>query len=599
LLHLGKESGRVVPFVPIYGHHSRNVQKLISAKALRPPIDSLEQRPDTGRRYFAIEHAPPSAWKLVAVLVSAIAVLYGGFLRNPTVFDDVVFFDGKAPEVYAHSFHPLELRWLPYASLGWTVSLFGYQMVWIRLPNLLLHAATAVALFFFLRRLFELVARGEGAKAWQPKLSFTWFAFFAALLFAMHPVAVYAAGYLIQRTIVMATLFSILVLLLYLEGLERKDYRLLLLAPLLYFFALASKEHSIMLPGVAIWLTLLLRRPSKALLAQVWQPFVLFGLLACWAILKAKGVLGTTYEPDALAMLRKMAEVDPSIDLSTAYPLSVVNQAILFFKYLGLWLVPYPGWMSVDMREAFPKHVLLWPNLLGVAAFVLYPVVAVRLLLQRGRKGLAGFALLFPWTLFATELATVRIQESFVLYRSYLWMGGFLGLLPVVFCQIAARKALWVLTAFALLGAVFSVDRLVSFSHRLLLWKDAEALIAAYPDAPHAMRIHYNLALAYQSLEMHTAALPEFSKFIELEPGRASGYFGRGKAFYQIGRFQDASRDLDRAAYLAPNNGDIRYIYGLTLEALNDHPGARMSFKKACELRQLIACERLRKISTS
>jgi protein O-mannosyl-transferase len=511
----------------------------------------------------------------------------------------MIFFDGKTPGVYAHSFHPLELRWLPYASLGWSVGLFGYQMAWVRLPNLLFHAATAVALFFFLRRLFELVARGEEAKAWKPKLSLTWFAFFAALIFALHPVAVYAAGYLIQRTIIMATLFSLLTLLLYLEGLERKNRGLLLLAPLLYFLALASKEHSIMLPAVALWLTLLLRRPSKALLSEVWQPFVLFGLLACWAILKAKGVLGTTYEPDALAMLRKMAELDPSIDLSIAYPLSVVNQAILFFKYLALWVVPYPGWMSVDMREAFPKHLLLWSNALGIAAFVLYPAIALWLLLQRGRRGLAGFALLFPWTLFATELATVRIQESFVLYRGYLWMGGFLAMLPVVFSQLAARKTLWVLTAVAALGAVFSVDRLVSFSHELLLWKDAEALIAANPNAPYATRIHYNLALAYVGLKMHSEAIPGYSKVIELEPGRALGYFGRGKAFYQMGRLQEARTDLDRAAYLAPNNRDVFYSQGLALEALNDLPGARISFKKSCELRHIAACERLGKISTS
>ena len=84
-----------------------------------------------------------------------------------------------------------------------------------------------------------------------------------------------------------------------------------------------------------------------------------------------------------------------------------------------------------------------------------------------------------------------------------------------------------------------------------------------------------------------------------IEPGRALGYFGRGKAFYQMGRLQEARTDLDRAAYLAPNNRDVSYSQGLALEALNDLPGARISFKKSCELRHLAACERLIKISMS
>jgi len=41
-----------------------------------------------------------------------------------------------------------------------------------------------------------------------------------ATVFAIHPVAVYGAAYLIQRTVVLATLFSMLSILLFVRGLR-------------------------------------------------------------------------------------------------------------------------------------------------------------------------------------------------------------------------------------------------------------------------------------------------------------------------------------------------------------------------------------------
>ena len=59
----------------------------------------------------------------------------------------------------------------------------------------------------------------------------------------------------------------------------------------------------------------------------------------------------------------------------------------------------------------------------------MHPLLPVTLIWRGGRLGLLGFALLAPWLLFATELSAVRIQEQFVLYRSYLWMApAFAGL---------------------------------------------------------------------------------------------------------------------------------------------------------------------------
>ena len=58
------------------------------------------------------------------------------------------------------------------------------------------------------------------------------------------------------------------------------------------------------------------------------------------------------------------------------YPLSVLNQAALFFYYGFLWLVPVVGWMSIDMRPPFPLGFDSLPHLAGAAAYLLLLLAA-------------------------------------------------------------------------------------------------------------------------------------------------------------------------------------------------------------------------------
>ena len=155
-----------------------------------------------------LQHTIKNEWLPSLLLILAVSLMYGWFLHNPIVFDDAYFFDGKTPQAYGHSTFHFDMRWFAYASLGWTANTFGQYLVGFRLGNLALHAATAIALFLLLNRLFEAALPRTHHE--KPGLSNTWLAFFGALLFAWHPVAVYGAGYLVARSIVMATLFSLL-----------------------------------------------------------------------------------------------------------------------------------------------------------------------------------------------------------------------------------------------------------------------------------------------------------------------------------------------------------------------------------------------------
>lgn len=518
----------------------------------------------------------------LGLLLLATVVLYSETLSAPFVFDDTEFF--AAPETlskFTHTYFSLNLRWLSYATLGHTVAWFGPDTFQLKLGNMLLHAANAIALFFLLQRLFRLTLDDDTPNGSAPPL--TWFAFFGALLFALHPVAVYGAAYVIQRSILMATLFVLLMLLAYLEGLARGSWRWMLAAALCYYAAVYSKEHSIAAPGVALALTFLVRKPSATLFRQIAPYYLLTALIALTVLLAVKGIIGQAYEPSASGMLNLSAKTQGLLDLPNAHLLSILTQSGLFFKYLWLWLVPNPAWMSADMREPFATSFLSWPHALGLLAFLAYPCAACWLLLKRGRQGLLGFALLFPWILFLTELSAVRIQEPFVLYRSYLWMPGLLVALPVVLERLSAKKSFFLLGIISLLLVPLALNRLNTFSSPLLLWDDAAKLVKDKHHVFGVERIYYNRGTELGKLKRYREAIADFSKTIDILPfGLVHG--NRATAYYFLGDYQKALLDYDRAIALDPNNVNSYYGRALANRMLGNLAAAQEDTRKSCAL---------------
>lgn len=536
------------------------------------------------------------------VLVLTIFAIYGPFLWNPVVFDDNNFFDHNIRSYYLDSFFKFEFRWLPYASLEWTRVFLGDKVIWYRVGNLILHGLTSVTLFLFLRGLFELVLPAKqlseqpgGARA----LPSVWFAFFAALIFALHPAAVYAAAYLIQRTILMSTLFSLMMWLLFLRGVVQNNQLLLLGSAAAYLFSVFAKEHALMAPAVSLAILLLIRAPTRQLFNRVWPTFLVYGLIAGYVVIQFKSgnILGEAYEPRGLDMLAMLSRLDPEFDPRFAYPLSILTQSFLFFKYLLVWIFPNPGWMSVDMFEPFATRFWSWPHMAGLIAFVLYPMAAIWLLLQRERKGLLGFAMLCPWLMFATELSTVRIQESFVLYRSYLWMPCAFAAMPFLFQKTPAKRTAIILTMLVLVMIPATWARLTTFSSPFLLWNDAARLIKDKDTRPGVDRVYHNRGLELFKLGYPDLAIDDFSKALSLNPYHVLVYNDRGAVYLATKKYELALADYNKALEINPKFARPYLGRAMTHEGLNDTAAALADYRMLCSMGNSQACKKSESVS--
>jgi len=517
------------------------------------------------------------------ILIGAfIAALYGQFLHNPLVFDDVPLLqanDKGYSNITAYISPALsDLRALPYATLAWSKA-FDLKVPAYRIVNLLLHWAVVTALGFFILHLYRRVLPKDEMAGENTRM--TTAVLIVVGLFALHPLAVYAVAYLVERTIVMATLFSVLTLWAYLHGSDKQSSRWLWGSVALYFLATHSKEHVIMLPALLVAMTVLLHEDWRARLVNCWPIMMAFAAIALFTIAQRKGVIGHLYEVYSDEMLQ-------GVSRENAYGLSVLTQCWLFFKYGLLWLLPNPAWMSIDMREP------LAPGLFSVYGFALlayigYGFISIKLLIKKGKIGLIGFAMLFPWLMFMTEFSTPRVQELFVLYRSYIWALGGVIVFPMLLMQLNARLTMLISVLIAATLFMVSMERLSSFSHPILLWDDAEKLVKERQSLPGVSRIYYNRGTAWLNEDRVDLAIKDMRRAEALSPKFSPIYFNLGIAYFRFSQFELATQAYSRAISLdeeQKRQPNFRYYYGrgMVYEAQYKYREASADYQVSCLL---------------
>lgn len=517
---------------------------------------------------------------VVVVLTSA---LYLPFLGNPLVFDDWTFFSGMGFAYYAT--HPigLELRTPAYFTLAVTEILVGGVKAH-RTVSLVLHLACALCLF---KAIYDLMvaalADDPRASGFESRKKAIACASIGAAAFAVHPVAVYGAGYLVQRTIVMATLFSLLSIVLFARGLARKNHADAISAALMYTLAVLCKEHSILLPGAAVLAVALVNAPRPFALRHAILYLALCAPAALYVVVFRSWLIGKGYEPDYAVVANQLENVFGHDMKDFSLSLSIVTQAGLFFKYLALWLWPDVRVMSLDLRvDFFQTWSAIW-IVLKISSFLAFGALGGVLLRRGGRAGLIGFGMLYTWILFLVEFSTARFQEPMVLYRSYLWAPGILVSVAALLSAVPIRAAL-AAAALALPVLFYQAhDRLTTFSRSLLLWEDAVAKLPAAA-VPWGSRTLYMLGREYAYSGQPEKAIKVADRCMAQYPGTVHCYYARGVIHFLLGEYDQALPLLSRAVELDPESGIAHHRLGLNLEHLGRIQDALTEYRKALKL---------------
>lgn len=508
-----------------------------------------------------------------AIIAVMLLMIYLPGLHNLPVFDDDLLTSGTLFEQYA-SLSSLRPRLLSYSSFVWLQEVFGPGWWKQRLVNFGLHVCVVAALWAFYREIIGRIdvapdpaAVGAPAVRAGPYLQPAALAF-AVGFFAVNPVAVYAVAYLIQRSILMATLFVVLGLWSFARALASRRWTWLLLSVVFYALAVLSKEHAIMMPLAAVPVYIVIRRPGRRQLTLMAILGVCLTAAAALVLaLKYGAIIGKPFDQFSKVYLAQLAVLGPGVE-SGAYPLSIVNQAFLFFRYGLLWFLPHSGWMSIDLRPVFPITLWSFPHILGAVGFLAVIVGGFFLVIRyRDSRALLGLSLLMPGLLFMSEFATVWIQDPFVLYRSYLWAVGVPGMVYLFVHGFPGRGLLLV---GVLLGAALSwqaMDRVHSLATPKAVWSDA---IAKLPDDPRSVGRWFpylNRGNIYLDEDRYREAYEDFRASAALGD-KGMGMFNLAAMHYMAGRYEPALKAVGEAEKQGYDFPGLAYQRGVILHAL-------------------------------
>jgi tetratricopeptide (TPR) repeat protein len=495
------------------------------------------------------------------IVLAAALIVFLPSLGNQLLFDDEYLANGRLFADYA-SVLDVRPRMLSYGSFVWIRDVFGGGWWKQRLVNVAIHLGVVLALWAFYREILRHIQPPEDRAApyaQSPALGM------AIGFFALNPVSVYAVAYLIQRSILLATLFVVLALWLFALAVGRHKPWLLIAALACYLLGVMAKEYAILAPLAAVPVYILVARPSMGRLAALGVAGASLAGAAAFALSYRYGeIIGKPFDEYSHVYLAQLSALDPNATRN-AFALSIENQAWLFFHYGFRWFLPVSEWMSVNLRPPFPITPLSFPHVLGIGGYLATVAGGFFLLIRhRDWRALLGLSLLLPALLFATEFVTVWVQDPFVLYRSYLWAIGVPG---IVFIALHGTSVRALTTIGLIAGALLvwqALDRVASLATPVSAWTDA---IAKLPNDPRSV-------------------------------GRWFPYVNRGAAFVEASQFNLAMQDFEAAAGLGDmgiglvNRGSLFAANGEHLKALasfehaerNGYSGYNLPFQRGLSL---------------
>lgn len=511
---------------------------------------------------------------LYSILVLAVATfaLYVQALDNPIFFDTAQTFNDQVLNDYFDLTtwrSLLTSRWLSQFVFGVTYKLVGVQWGWHHLINIVIHLSNAAMVCYLVRLVMEHIQSKDEVEG---QIHFTWSSLFVGLLFAVNPLSIYATGYLIQRTSLMMTFFSLSGMVCYFLAVTRNNTKYLIATICCYYLSYLSKEHGIMLPAVLVAFHFFIDRISFSdfIKRYGWFYFCL-GLITFWYVFGVKQLLATVYEPHGDQMIESANLKDSVLTHESAYALSIITQMGMFFRYLYLWFVPDWRNIYIDIHLPFASQYISFPETLFVIGFLLYPVLCVWMMLRKNvHVRMAGMGLISIWLFSFPEYSTVRLSEQFVLYRCYLWMSVAAFVWPVVILWKNSSKIVFyvksiTLVVYVIVSVIVCYDRLNTFDSDIALWRDntqkmknvdASAMYKGY-------RPYNNLAFALTSAGFIDESIQYYYQALQINPRYVKARSNLGAVLTNRGRFQEAIEHFKKAIELDPEYVDAHVGIGV------------------------------------
>lgn len=513
-------------------------------------------------------------FKAIVFLTILVSLAYFNSLNNQFVSDDI-FALTKDKTINSITYVTQQPFAFIRASFNYLCNkTFGLTPVFFRLFNIFFHLGSVLAAYFLLRLL-----TGERT------------AFFAASIFAVHPVAVESVTWISGGIYSQYAFFLLLSFLLFVRSLgDQRLYRFSLLA---YLLSLASHDMAMVLPLILNTYLLLYKMPRSS-----WKKVFPFFLLSVFWLIVVMPKLG-----HRIGTLQSVYYQRPNI-LEYVYSIPAV-----IVSYIGI--IFWPGPLSLHhYSSGFSQNELLIKSAIFLLLILLFVAT-----LKRCRR--VWFWFLFFIISLLPTLSTIGL--SAVLAERYVYLGsvGIFAIIAITMNYICEKKGLKLP-----LYVFFSILLLLLLGRTVLRnadWRDEVSLCAATlktdPGSFHAHNSlgvaysrqgnfslaegefiraiginpmnpnpYHNLANVYMEKGEFDKALDYYTKAISRDPGMWQSYRNSAGIYFKEGKFSAARDNIIRAIEINPNDAGLHMNLGLAYIKLNDIDRARHEFEAALRL---------------
>jgi protein O-mannosyl-transferase len=459
------------------------------------------------------------------------------------------------------------LAWFPitFSSFWLEWRLWGMNPTGYHVTNVLLHSFGAVLVWRVLCKL---------------KVPAAWF---AALLYAIHPVCVASVAWIAERKNTLSMVFFALSLLFYLrfdDSPPRRRssgaqsgiqwYSLSLLA---FVAALLSKPAVVALP--LLLLLFAWWRRGRITWRDFWRSLPFFGAALAVGLITIRFenyssapetapeallirllagsralwfYVGKTLLPLNLAMIYPRWQIDPGAAATYVPALLCGVAPLIFWHYRKRWS---RAWLF-----AFGCLVLALAPVLGIFNMNYFSYS------QRSDQFqyLAVPGIMAFLAAGATWLLLEASKNSAYVWLRSRWLIGSLA------CAVVGLFAIW------------TWQRQQAFASSEALWRDN------LPKNPNSWKVRYNLGVALVDQRKLTEAIRHYEQALLLKPDYADAHNNLGGALRELGRYDEAIAHFETAMKLSPFHKDAPSNLGVVLMELGRHEEAMPHLLAALKL---------------
>ncbi len=446
------------------------------------------------------------------------------------------------------------------------------------LINVLLYALSVVLLFMMLLRFIKINV---------------YFLFFAALVFAVHPIHTEVVANIKSRDEILSTLFLLLSLLSVYGFINRKKVLLLPLSAFCFFLALLSKESAMVYVAIVPLVIYFFTQSSLKDHLKITGTMIAAAVIYLFIHLRVMGSIG----------IPNIHPTDNSILMATNYFQQKATAILILGKYLLLLFFPQP--LSCDYSFNTIPIVTSFANSGFLASLLLHLFLLIYAIRKIKEKHLVSFCILFYLIsmAIASNLFMVigtNLAERLLFFPSIafsLVVAYFIGkwakldfktLNPKWSTVLKSNQlVIMFLGIVVILFSVKTIARNKDWNNSVLLY---ETDLKTVPNSTHLLMFHAdNLTLkdvvaklSDEEKKKHFAiAQKEIDKALSIYEMMPDAHNVAGRIWYEYKNYNLAYKEYSRAMYLNPGTASYHNNVGTCLFSTGKYAEAADEFKKA------------------